>query len=346
VAIAVDVLLNAEYPARDLVQLGRLAEELGYGRLWYTDIRMFRECYLGLAAIAAETKQIALGPGVTDPYSRHPAVTAATIATFDELCGGRALLGLGLGGTGFPELGITRPRPIAALREAVEVMRRLWRGEKFTFLGKVVSLTDGCLQFSPVRDRIPIHIATHGAQIARLAGEVADGVLIANTMVPVAVDFYLRQVHEGAARVGRSIGEIDVSLRPELCISQNGAEAFTAMQRRVAYRLMWTYPHWEYLEYLGVTLAPELAAIAAHKGPRAIEDMVKALPREVVDATVAAGDPEKVAAQIANALRPGITRLAIRAHELPGSGIAPMLRTFIRDVMPRVEKRLSASPRV
>ena len=78
---------------------------------------LFRECYVGLAALAARTDQIRLGPGVTDPYSRHPAVTAATIATLDELSGRRALLGLGVGGTGFRELGLSTPLPVAALRE-------------------------------------------------------------------------------------------------------------------------------------------------------------------------------------------------------------------------------------
>ena len=99
--IPVGVLLNSEYSARELASLGRLSEELGYDPLWYTDNRLFRECYLGLGALAAETSRIRLGPGVTDPYSRHPAVTAATMATLDELCGGRAILGLGVGGPAF-----------------------------------------------------------------------------------------------------------------------------------------------------------------------------------------------------------------------------------------------------
>jgi len=70
-------LLNAEYPVSELIELGRRSESLGYDQLWYTDVRLFRECYVGLAALATHTERIRLGPGVTDPYSRHPAVTAA-----------------------------------------------------------------------------------------------------------------------------------------------------------------------------------------------------------------------------------------------------------------------------
>ena len=210
------VLLNAEYAASDLIELGRLSEALGYHQLWYTDIRMFRECYLGLAALAAHTQRIRLGPGVTDPYSRHPAVTAATIATLDELSGGRALLGLGVGSTGFRELGIAKRLPVAALRETVDVVRRLLRGEEVSLQGKVVNLAGGRLQFTPPRAAIPIYFATQGAQISKLAGEVADGVLIANIVVPSAITFYLEQLHEGATKAGRRLDALDVALRFEV----------------------------------------------------------------------------------------------------------------------------------
>jgi 5,10-methylenetetrahydromethanopterin reductase len=342
--IPVGVLLNAEYPADELVRLGRLSEDLGYSQLWYTDIRLFRECYIGLAALAVATKRIALGPGVTDPYSRHPALTASTMATLDELSGGRALLGFGLGGTSFQELGIAMPRPITALREAVGVMRRLLQGEEVTFEGKVITLNGGRIQFSPVRDRIPIYFATHGARIACLAGEIADGVLIANTMVPAAVDFYVAQVQEGAAKAGRSLEEIDVCLRPEACISEDEEAAFAVMRGRVALRLLWTYPHWEYLEHLGVSLPPELAAIAARKSAGAADEMEARLPRQVVESMAVVGSPERVADQVASAVRPGISRIVIRMHPLPGGSIGPMLRSFVEDAMPGVAAELGMSP--
>jgi len=342
--IPVGVLLNAEYPADELVRLGRLSEDLGYSQLWYTDIRLFRECYIGLAALAVATKRIALGPGVTDPYSRHPAVTASTMATLDELSGGRALLGLGLGGTSFQELGIAMSRPITALREAVGVMRRLWQGEEVTFEGKVVSLNGGRIQFSPVRDRMPIYFATHGARIACLAGEIADGVLIANTMVPAAVDFYLRQVEEGAGKAGRSLDEIDVCLRPEACVSEDEEAALAVMRRRVAQRLLWTYPHWEYLDYLGVALPADLTAVAARKNAGAVDEMEAQLPRQAVESMAIVGSPERAADQVASALRPGISRIVIRMHALPGGSIVPMLRSFVEEVMPSVAAELGMSP--
>jgi 5,10-methylenetetrahydromethanopterin reductase len=341
--IPVGVLLNSEYPARELIRLGRLSEELGYDQLWYTDIRLFRECFLGLGILATETSRILLGPGVTDPYSRHPAVTASTMATLDEISEGRAILGLGVGGTSFRELGISAPLPVAALRESVDVIRRLLRGQEVSVEGKVVSLRGGQLQFTPVRDRIPIYFATHGAQVARLAGEIADGVLLGNILAPSGVDFYLAQVRAGAAKAGRTLDSLTVSLRPEVCVSEDEAAALAVMRRRAALRLVWTHPHWEYLEHLGVTVPPALAELVARKEPGIADRVAALIPDSVVAATVAAGHPERVASQLAAAIRPGVNRITIRAHEVPGVGIGPALRTFMEDVMPLIEKQITES---
>jgi 5,10-methylenetetrahydromethanopterin reductase len=329
-------LLNAEYPAGELAELGRLAEQLGYRHLLYTDVRLFRECYLGLAALATGTKSILLGPGVTDPYSRHPAVTASTIATFDELSGGRALLALGVGGTGFRELGITPKLPIAALRETVDMVRRLLAGETVTTSGKVVSLTDGRLQFIPVRKQIPIYFATHGPQVTRLAGEVADGVLIANTLVPSAVDHYLGQIRAGAEKAGRDLAAIDVHLRVEICIDDDEAAARQVMRRRVAARLLAGYPHWEFLELLGLRMPDAFRDIAAAKDMRRVDEATKVLPDEAVEKTALAGRAEAIADRIASVLRPGITGITVRPHAVPGRAVGVVLKAFAEIVTPRL----------
>jgi 5,10-methylenetetrahydromethanopterin reductase len=327
-------LLNAEYPVGELVELGQLAERLGYRHLLYTDVRLFRECYLGLAAIAAGTCSILLGPGVTDPYSRHPAVTASTIATLDEMSGGRAVLAFGRGGTGFRELGITPTLPLAALREAVDLVRRLLAGETVTCAGKVISLTGGRLQFTPVRSRIPIYFATHGPQVTRLAGEVADGVLIANTLVPATVDHYLERFREGAARSGRATAGLDVHLRIEICIDDDEAAARGVMKRRVAARLLAGYPHWEFLDLLGLRMPETFRSIAAAKDMRRLDEAVAALPDQAMDETALAGRPAAVAARLAAALRPGITGITIRPHAVPGRSAGHTLTSFAERVIP------------
>jgi 5,10-methylenetetrahydromethanopterin reductase len=333
------VLLNAEYAAGDLVRLGELAERLGYTHFFYVDVRFLRECYIGLASIAMRTQRLLLGPGVTDPYSRHPAITAASMATLDELSSGRAMLGLGLGGAGFRELGIQKTLPVAALRESIEMMRRLWRGEAVTLEGKVVSIANGRLEFAPHRPAIPIYIATQGEQISRLSGELADGVLIANTATESGLDFYLRSIADGGKKRSPTLRDIDINLRWEVCISPDERAAVGVMRRRLAQRLINGYPNWGFLKQLGVSVTPEFEALAARRDPALLDQAVEALPMEVVDANMLAGTPERVASRIAPLLRPEVTGVTIRPHACPGTGVEEVMRSFVEDVMPLAMQR-------
>jgi 5,10-methylenetetrahydromethanopterin reductase len=330
------VLLNAEYPAQDLIRLGVLAEQLGYSSFWYTDVRMLRECYIGLASVAVHTKRIRLATGVTDPYSRHPANTAAAIATLDELSDGRAMLGLGLGGSGFRELGFAKTLPVAAMRESIEVIRGLLRGEEVSLAGKVISLDRGRLQFQTLRPDLPIYIATQGAQISRLAGALADGVLIANVVSPAGLDFYVGQIAKGAAQAGRGLRNLDIQLRWEICISEDEAAALQTMRRRLAARLIAGYPRWDFLGPLGMQLPDAFTEIAQRKDLRQADAAAELLPMEMVDASMVAGGPARVAARIAPMLRPEVSGVTIRPHACAGTGVDAVMCAFVQEVMPRL----------
>jgi 5,10-methylenetetrahydromethanopterin reductase len=330
------VLLFSEYPMPRLVELGRLVEDLGYWGLWYTDVRFARECFIGLAAVASRTSRIRLGSGVCDPYSRHPSATASCIATLDELSEGRAVLGLGTGGQGFRELGIEQKLPVAALRESVDMIRALLRRETVSAAGKVISLGSARLDFDPVRSEIPVYFATHGAQIATLAGQIADGILIANTLNPSAFEFYVTQLEKGMAKAERSAGSVDIGLRVEACISEDDDAAFRVMRRRVASRVLSQYPHWEYLDAVGLKLPDEFVAIAKRPDARkAIDEAAAVMPREIVESMVLAGNPEQCARQLARGLGPKITHVTIRPHAAPGEDVSTVIRSFIDTVVPR-----------
>ena len=121
--VTTGALLLGELPAKELASLAHRIEEWGYDYLWLADERFFREVYSSLTLCALNTSRIKLGPCVTDPYSRHPALTAQAIGTLDEISGGRSVLGIGAGISGFTELGIARSRPALAIREAVTLIR-------------------------------------------------------------------------------------------------------------------------------------------------------------------------------------------------------------------------------
>jgi len=332
---AIGLLLFSDGALSELVSTARQAEALGYDYFWYTDVRFARECYVGLAAIALATSRIRMGPGVTDPYSRHPAITASAMATLDELSGGRAITGLGIGGAGFRQLGLESKLPIAAMREAVSVMRALWRGEEVTQEGKVVSVDGARLSFTPPRPEIPVYFATHGPQMTRLAGEIADGVLIANTLRPEAFDFYLGKLDEGLAKAGRAAETLDIGLRVEACIADDDEAAMAVMRRRVASRVLSQHPHWEYLDALGVTLPEAFVQLGGRRDEEAVAQAADLLPLAVVESMVLAGNPDRVAGQLARALGPRISQITLRPHAAKGQPLEEVVRAFAEEVVPR-----------
>src|SRR5919109_1171851 len=155
-------------PVAELLQVAEEVERLGYRYLWVNDERLERDPFTVLPAIAQRTERIRLGPGVTNPYSRHPALIATAMATLDELSGGRTVLGLGAGGTNHRALGIERKAPVAALRDAVELIRALWGGGAATVEGDVVRAREARLDFAAPRRRIPIYIGGRGPRVIEM----------------------------------------------------------------------------------------------------------------------------------------------------------------------------------
>jgi 5,10-methylenetetrahydromethanopterin reductase len=92
--------------------------------------------------------RLLLGPCVTDPFARHPALTAMAIATLDEIAEGRVMLGIGAGVSGFSELGIVPRKSPRAIREAITLIRALLRGEQVDMHGDVISFLEGRLGFN------------------------------------------------------------------------------------------------------------------------------------------------------------------------------------------------------
>lgn len=194
--------LPLDAPVDAIAERARTAEELGFDRVWIPDERLRRSVYVALTACALKTHSLGLGVGVTNPYTRHPAVTAASIASIDELRPGRVVLGLGAGGE-LSHLGITPKRPRTAVRETIETMRRLTGagGDESAW-----STTVGRLEFG--NGPIPIYVASRGPRMLELAGEVADGVMIGGYATPPGFRWALRHVEAGIAGSGRQASDV------------------------------------------------------------------------------------------------------------------------------------------
>jgi 5,10-methylenetetrahydromethanopterin reductase len=163
-------------PAEAVVEIGIAAERIGYDYCLVADEGFHPDVYACLGAIARETDTMRIGPA-TNGYTRHPAVTAAAIATIDELSYGRAFVMLLAGGSMvLSPMGIRRDRPYRVVADMVEVLRALWSGETVDWDGEKHCLRGA--QLGSGRHDIPIWITSRGPLLLTLAGRSADGVLL------------------------------------------------------------------------------------------------------------------------------------------------------------------------
>ena len=174
--IALGLQIVPTMGSAELVDTIVLAEELGYSYCMVADEGLMLDVYAVLGAAARATSTIRLGP-VTNPYTRHPAATAAAIATIEEMSGGRAFVTLVAGGTMvLHPMGIQRSAPLATMADTIEALRLLWRGEPVTWQGRRFSLEGAQLTTGP--HSIPVWIAARGEKILALAGTHADGLVL------------------------------------------------------------------------------------------------------------------------------------------------------------------------
>jgi len=333
-------LLWSDLPqSRNLIELVELAEAIGYSELWYTDVRFVYDCYMGLTLAAKHSRRMLIGPGVSDPYSRHPALIAMAMATLDELSGGRVQIGLGTGAGGLAQMGINQEKPVRALREAIELIRAMLTGERVNYVGSLFQLQNAGLGFEPVRATVPIFIATHSPQVLRLSGRLADGVLLGNMGRREAIVNAIRILREAEASAGRPPGTVSVHLRLETCISDDGEAALDAVRRRFAVRLINSYPRWRYLDELGIEPTAELKAAAETKDHAAVAAQLSA---DDVRASTLAGSVQEVAQHLVSILTPEVDRVTIRPLAAGGEHLSQTVTRFVKDVWPRVTAAVRA----
>lgn len=182
---------------RQSVELGVLAEQLGFSDVWSSESGG-QDGVACLAAIAARTDRVRLGTAILPIFHRTPALTAMTAASLDDLAPGRFVLGLGLSTRFIVErwLGSSFDQPLQAMREYLTVMRDLLDGANVQFAGSAVTVGGFRLRPAP-RRRVPLYVAALGPRACRLAGELADGVVFF-LKTPAGVRQALAWVGEGA----------------------------------------------------------------------------------------------------------------------------------------------------
>jgi 5,10-methylenetetrahydromethanopterin reductase len=165
-------------PSPRIVAEARLAEELGYTRAYVTDSpALCGDVWVSLARIAEHTATIGLGTGVLVPFTRHPVVNAAAIATIEGIAPGRLVVALGAGNSARRILGERLPSKLVWMREYIRALRGLLRGETVEWEGKRLALIPFPGDMPPFPIEVPILLNALGPRGAATARECADGVV-------------------------------------------------------------------------------------------------------------------------------------------------------------------------
>lgn len=196
----VGVILVGDRGPAWLDQVAR-ADRAGFAGIGVGDSQaIYPDVYVRLALAAGVADRALLGPWVTNPLTRHPAVTASAIVSIDELTGGRTFLGIGTGDSAAKNIG-SAPATLERLEAYVRAVDDLQRIGRATWEGAVCTMT------VPER-RVPVWMAVSGPRATRLAGRIADGVIFGSGLLPELVEAGLAELRRGADEAGRDVAEI------------------------------------------------------------------------------------------------------------------------------------------
>ena len=330
--ITFGVGLYQDYSPANLARIVRLLEELGYDTLWYGNEKFYRDPWVGLTLASTITSTLRLGTFIADPYTLHPALIAVAAATLDEASDGRAVLLLGAGGTGLDRLGIARRKPVQTIREAIGVIRLLLAGEAVDFEGETVAANGVRLAF-PARPSLPIYVAGRGDKVLAMAGEVADGAMIATYATPAGVEHAIGRIADGARRAGRDVADLTLISRVDGWIDDDPVRARDALRPMIARLLASSHPDRSFVDAVGIEIPPELQSIIQERNRDRAQAAARLVSNELVDAFSWAGTGDEVASRVVGIASLGISHVTFVPHPPAGSTVEEGIRAFARAVI-------------
>lgn len=307
----VALYLQDSHDLRDGLDYAKYAEQKGFEAVWQAESRLVRDAIVPMAAYAAVTEKIKVGSGVINNWTRNIGLLAATYLTLDDLAPGRVICGIGAWWDPLAKnVGIDRKKPLTAMKETVQIMRRLLNLERVTFHGEFIHV-DG-IELDVVHGRreprnVPIMIGATGDQMMELTGEIADGAVLNYCVPPEYNDRALELLHNGAKKAGRNFDEID---RPQLIVCSVDHDHDVAIEttKMLLCQYLAQQPHIAKASGVSQEIVNEIQSILGW--PATKEQINKAkhlVPDELVNRITASGTPDEARAKVEEYNRRGCT---------------------------------------
>jgi len=226
VELAVSLGISPRQPLTAFAEQVAELEAEGVGRVWLIDSQLaMKDVYVGLALAALHTKRAWLGTGVTNALTRHPTVTASSIAAISELSGGRAVLGVGAGDSAVYGIG-AKPSRVAQVEESLRFWQRVLKGEEGEWEGRAYRLPHLA---APVR----IYLAVSQPRMCAVAGRLADGAIVMGPSTPAFVRRQVGWIEDGIREAGRQRGDVDVCLMTTVSDNVDDVRSWASTEARL-----------------------------------------------------------------------------------------------------------------
>ena len=323
-----------QFGPQELLDFSRLAEELGFDSVFISDhFQPWRHTgghapysLSWLGALGAQTKRIVMGTSVLTPTFRYyPSIVAQAFGTLGSLFPRRVILGMGTGeamnetpasGMAWPE----QKERTARFREAVDLIKRLWSGERVSFQGQYYKTEKATIYDRPA-EPVPIYVAASGPVIAKFAGEMAEGFICTSGKDPkLYSETLLPNVEAALVKTGRPVGSIERMIEMKVSFD-------TDRDRALRDTHFWG----------ALALSPEEKVNV--EDPIEMERLSDALPVErTAKRWIVSADPEEQVEKIRPYVEMGFDHLVFHA---PGPDQARFLRLYADQVLPLLRKRFS-----
>lgn len=307
----VALYLQDAHSLQDGIKYAQYAEAHGFEAVWQAESRLVRDAIVPMAAFAATTTRIKIGSGVINNWTRNIGLLAATFLTLDDLAPNRIICGIGAWWDPLAaNVGIERRKPLTAMRETIDVLRRLLAMENVSFDGEFHKVKG--IELDVVHGRreprnVPVFIGATGMKMMEMTGEIADGVVLNYCVPPEYNDDAMEQLAAGAKRAGRSLDEID---RPQLIVCSVHNDRITAIKgaKRLLTQYLAQQPHIAKASGVSADIVGKVQSILGWPATKEqVEEAMQFVPDEFVLKISATGTPADVRARVQQYVDRGCT---------------------------------------
>lgn len=307
----VALYLQDAHELREGMKIAQYAEKHGFEAVWQAESRLVRDAIVPMAAFAAVTERIKVGSGVINNWTRNIGLLAATFLTLDDLAPNRIICGIGAWWDPLAaNVGIERRKPLQAMHETIEVMRRLLNMENVTYEGEFHKVKG--IELDVVHGRreprhVPIMIGATGLKMMEMTGEIADGAVLNYCVPPEYNHEALSALKAGAERAGRTLADID---RPQLMICSVHTDKAQALDgaRWMLTQYLAQQPHIAKASGVSDEVVKKIQSILGWPATKEqIRSAMPLVPDELVQRITASGTPEEVKAKVREYVANGCT---------------------------------------